>query len=268
MKRIQLAFSPCPNDTFIFDAMVHRKIDTEDIEFDYSMADVEALNDRCFRHQPDMSKLSYHAWLHLASRYQLLNSGSALGFGNGPMVIAKELFPVGELKNKMVAIPGEYTTAHLLLKFMEPLVILKKIMVFHEIETAVLTGEVDAGVIIHENRFTYQQKGLVRICDLGEFWEKETGCPIPLGGIVVKKELGNETIAKLERIMHRSVAYAMQNPAAPMEFVRANAREMEEEVMLKHIHLYVNQYTLDLGEAGHRAIRKLQELFPPLSKPV
>jgi 1,4-dihydroxy-6-naphthoate synthase len=244
--------------------MVHHKVDTEGISFDYSMADVEALNERCFRLQPDMSKLSYHAWLNLTSKYHLLNSGSALGFGNGPMVIAKEPFPAGELKNKLIAIPGEYTTAHLLLKFMEPRVTRKKIMVFHEIETAVLKGEVDAGVIIHESRFTYQQKGLVKICDLGEFWEKETGFPIPLGGIVVKKELGEETIAKLERIMQRSVNYALQNPYAPMEFVRANAQEMEEAVMLKHIGLYVNQYTLDLGEVGHRAIRKLQELFPPL----
>ena len=257
---INLGFSPCPNDTFIFAAMVKGMIDTEGLEFDYRMEDVERLNQLAMNEEMDMVKVSYHAFLHLSPVYRLLDSGSALVFGNGPLIISKKKYSIGDLDNLTVAIPGEYTTAHLLLKIIAPRIHQKKILVFNEIEDAILMDKVDAGVIIHENRFTYERKGLQKIADLGEEYENITHCPTPLGGIIAKKKLGIETLDKLNRVMHRSVAYAMENPGAGMDFVRSNAQEMEDEVMLKHIHLYVNNYTLDLGQDGRKAITRLFEM--------
>jgi 1,4-dihydroxy-6-naphthoate synthase len=256
---IRLAFSPCPNDTFIFDALVHGKIDLEGLEFKYEMQDVETLNGMALRGRADMIKVSYHAFLYLRQSYVLLQSGSALGRGNGPLLIARKPLDTSDLPDLTVAIPGEYTTAHLLFRLAFPDARLKRFMVFSEIEQAVLEGRTDAGVIIHENRFTYQEKGLVRIVDLGEYWETSTGSPIPLGGIVARKALGPETHAKLGRIMKRSVEYAMRNGSDVMPFVRKNAREMEEQVMKKHIGLYVNDFTLDLGEEGRKAVGILLE---------
>jgi 1,4-dihydroxy-6-naphthoate synthase len=257
---ISLAFSPCPNDTFIFDAMVHQKIDTEGVTFDFRMADVEELNQMALQDRLDMTKVSYHAWLYLRENYFLLDSGSAMGFGNGPLIIGKKHFSLTDLDDLTIAVPGEFTTANLLLKIFLPKARDKKIMVFHEIEDAVLNGLADAGVIIHENRFTYQEKGLVRITDLGEQWEHLTQCPIPLGAIVVKRSLGTDMINRLNRIMKRSVEYAMANPDSSNSFVRENAQEMYEAVMRKHIQLYVNEYTADMGEQGKKAITKLLDV--------
>ena len=260
MTRISLAFSPCPNDTFIFDAMVHQKIDTEGLTFDFRMADVEELNHMALEEQLEMTKVSYHAWLYLRDHYILLDSGSAMGFGNGPMIIGKNKYSLNEIGSLTIAVPGKYTTANLLLKIFAPKAMNKKIMVFNEIEDAVLNGTVDAGVIIHENRFTYQNKGLVKIADLGEQWEELTHCPIPLGAIVAKRSLGFDMISRLNRIMKRSVEYAMKNPDSSMAFVRENAQEIDEEVMKKHIHLYVNEFTVAMGKAGKKAIKKLVDL--------
>jgi 1,4-dihydroxy-6-naphthoate synthase len=257
---IKLGFSPCPNDTFIFAAMLKGMIDTEGLEFNYRMEDVESLNQLAMAEGLDMIKVSYHAFLHLSPVYRLLDSGSALGFGNGPLLISKKKYSIGDLDNLTVAIPGEYTTANLLLKLIAPRIHRKKILVFNEIEDAILKDEVDAGVIIHESRFTYERKGMQKITDLGEEYENMTHCPIPLGGIIAQKKLGIKTLDKLNRVMHRSVAYAMENPGSVMNFVRCNAQEMEDEVMLKHIHLYVNNYTLDLGPDGRKAITRLFEL--------
>jgi 1,4-dihydroxy-6-naphthoate synthase len=257
MSSISLAFSPCPNDTFIFDAMVHGKIDTEGLKFDYRMADVEELNRTAFMGHADMIKVSYHAWLYLRKDYTLLDSGSAMGFGNGPLIIAKKEFELSEIENLTIAIPGEFTTANLLLKIFLPGATHKKIMVFNEIEDAVLEGVADAGVIIHENRFTYLQKGLVRIADLGERWENLTGAPIPLGAIIVKNSLGTDMHSRLNRIMKRSVEHALSNPGFLSSFVRENAQEMEESVMRKHIGLYVNDFTVNLGKGGRMAIENL-----------
>jgi len=257
VNSIKLAFSPCPNDTFIFAAMVNGLIDTEGLTFDYRMEDVEKLNHMAMDGSIDMVKVSYHAFLHLSPVYRLLDSGSALGFGNGPLLIGKKQYAIDHLDGLTIAIPGEYTTAHLLLKLLAPGIYKKKILVFNEIEDAILKDEVDAGVIIHENRFTYERKGLIKIADLGEVYESKNHCPIPLGGIIANKNLGTETVEKLNRIMHNSVAYAMDNPGAVMNFVRENGQEMEDEVMLKHIHLYVNNYTLDLGPEGRKAITRL-----------
>jgi 1,4-dihydroxy-6-naphthoate synthase len=256
---IRLAFSPCPNDTFIFYALVHKKIELEGLEFAYHLEDVETLNHLALKGSPDMVKVSFHAWLYLRDRYQLLESGSALGFGNGPLLVSSHPIPAENLAESVVAIPGAYTTAHLLLNYAIPGIRKKKIMVFSEIEDAILEGKADAGVIIHENRFTYMKRGLQKIMDLGEFWERSTGSPVPLGGIIARKELGKEILDKLERIMRRSVQYAFDHPAETMEFVRQHAQEMNEDVMKKHIALYVTEFTLSLGEKGHSAIRVLSE---------
>ena len=258
---ITLGFSPCPNDTFIFDALVHHKVDTEGLSFETRMEDVETLNTLAMHEKLDMVKVSYHAFLYLSDRYEMLRSGSAIGFGAGPLLISKEHHSLEELSGLTVAIPGEYTTAHLLLKMAVPAVKKKIILVFNEIEDAILSGSADAGVIIHENRFTYQQKGLKKILDLGEYWEGVTHSPIPLGGIAVNKSLGIETISKLNRIMRRSVDYAHEHPDDVMGFVRCHAQEMDEEVMKKHIALYVNPYTTDLGIEGNLAIQHLFNYF-------
>lgn len=257
---IHLGFSPCPNDTFIFAAMVHGLIDTEGLKFDYRMEEVEKLNHIAMEGRMDMVKVSYHAFLYLSPVYRLLDSGSALGTGNGPLLISKNKYAIGGLDDKRVVIPGEYTTANLLLSILVPGIRQKRILVFNEIEDAIVNGEADAGVIIHENRFTYEQKGLYKIADLGELYEHLTHCPVPLGGIIARKELGEETLAKLNRIMGRSVEYAMNNPGKVMDFVRCNAQEMDEQVMMKHIRLYVNDFTRDLGTEGRKAIARLFDI--------
>jgi 1,4-dihydroxy-6-naphthoate synthase len=260
MTSISLGFSPCPNDTFIFGPMVHGMIDTEGLSFDYRMEDVETLNHLAMEDSLDMVKVSYHAFLYLSPRYRLLDSGSALGFGNGPLLVSKKPMNLDELDNCCVAIPGEYTTAHLLLRLLAPRVQKKKVMVFSEIESAVLNGEVDAGVIIHENRFTYEQKGLYKVADLGEVYENVTHSPIPLGGIIASKKLGEEIVSRVNRILKKSVEFSLSNPEKVMPFVRCNAQEMEEEVMMKHIRLYVNKFTVDMGNEGRRAIARLFDL--------
>lgn len=257
---ISLAFSPCPNDTFIFAPLVHGWIDQERLAFDYRMADVEELNRWALEERTDMIKVSYHTWLSLRDRYELLESGSALGFGNGPLLVAKSRIPVNRMAEMRVALPGEHTTAHLLFSLAFPQVTRKEFMLFSEIESAVLSGVVDAGVIIHENRFTYEHKGLVKLMDLGEFWEEKSSSPIPLGGIIARRRLGKVTVDKLNRVMRRSVQFAMENPEDAMEFVRAHAQELDDDVIRKHINLYVNRFTLDLGEEGSRAIQILIDI--------
>jgi 1,4-dihydroxy-6-naphthoate synthase len=258
---LSLAFSPCPNDTFVFAPLVHRWIDLEGLSFNYTMADVEQLNIWALEGKTDMIKVSFHTWLMLRNRYELLESGSALGFGNGPLLIARKRIPDQRMAGMRVALPGEHTTAHLLFSLAFPDATQKVFMLFSEIEDAVLSGSVDAGVIIHENRFTYQDKGLIKIMDLGEFWEEKSDSPIPLGGIIAKRHLGEETLEKLNRIMRKSVQFAMKNPNDVMDFVKAHAQEMDEAIMRKHIALYVNRFTLDLGEDGSRAIQTLIDIY-------
>lgn len=257
--KLSLGFSPCPNDTFIFDAMVHGKIDTEGLEFDVFMADVEELNQKAFAKELDITKLSYHAYAHLLDDYVLLDAGSALGNNCGPLLIAKKSMTEIEINQAKIAIPGKYTTANFLLNLAYPKAQNKTELLFSEIETAVLNGEVDAGLIIHENRFTYQDKGLIKIIDLGEYWESTTKLPIPLGGIVVNKKLPLEIQQKVNRVMKRSVVFALDNPSETQAYVKTHAQEMDEEVMYRHISLYVNDYTVDLKTNGKAAIDKLFE---------
>lgn len=270
--KLTLGSSPCPNDCFIFDAIVNARIDLEGLEFAIHMADVEALNRAAFEGTADVTKLSYHAYAHCADRYVLLDAGSALGRNCGPLLISRRPISSEEVAagRLSIAIPGRYTTANFLLGLAFPRARRTTELVFSSIESALLEGAFDAGVIIHENRFTYEGKGLRKIVDLGEFWERETGSPIPLGGIVVRRSLPQEVQRAVNRVLRRSVEYAFANRAASLPFVRAHAQEMSEAVMYQHIDLYVNQYTADLGLEGRRAVTTLFDraaatgIIPPL----
>ena len=265
--RLSLGFSPCPNDTFIFDAMIHQKIDTEGLSFDLSYEDVETLNQKAFRSELDITKLSYHAYAYLTENYVLLHSGSALGFGVGPLLICNQveystivmesLRP--QISDLRIGIPGKYTTANFLLSIAFPEAKNKIEMKFFEIESALLNQQIDAGVIIHENRFTYQEKGLKKIIDLGEFWESLTQGPIPLGGIMIKRELPEEIKQKVNRIIKRSVEYAFAHPESGMDFICSLSQEMSLDVIKKHIELYVNKFSIDLGEVGRKAVQTFFE---------
>lgn len=261
--KLTLGFSPCPNDTFIFDALIHHKIDTEGLDFEVFYDDVETLNQKAFRGELDITKLSYHAFAYVAHQYVLLDAGSALGFGVGPLLICKDdpekLYKLLTTHNSplTIGIPGKYTTANFLLGLAFPEASSKVELVFSDIENAVLEGRVDVGLIIHENRFTYQDKGLKKIIDLGDFWEQQTGCAIPLGGIVANRNLPADVQHKINRVLRKSVEFAFANPKSGLEFIRQHAQEMSEEVMYKHIELYVNKYSIDLGEEGRKAINLL-----------
>ena len=274
MQKITLGFSTCPNDTFIFDAMVHHKIDTEGLEFEVVLGDVEELNQKALKNELDITKISYNAYAKVANNYLILDAGSALGYKNGPLLISKHKIYPDELGTVSIAIPGFNTTANLLLSVAFPEAKGKKEYLFSDIEDAVLSNEVDAGLIIHENRFTYQKKGLKKIVDLGEYWEEKTGLPIPLGGIVVNRKLDKELQLKINRVMKNSVAYAFENPKSAYPFIKQYAQEMEEEVMYKHIELYVNDFTKYLGEEGKNAINQLYEkavslgIIPEMNKQI
>jgi 1,4-dihydroxy-6-naphthoate synthase len=267
---LTLGFSTCPNDTFIFDAMVNGRIDTEGLRFELHLADVEELNRLAFSTSLDITKVSYHAFAYLSASYQLLTAGSALGFNNGPLLISKHKIYPDELSGLRIAIPGKYTTANLLLSIAYPDLKNKIEYLFSDIEEVILSGEADAGVIIHENRFTYRAKGLRKIIDLGEYWDQLTGLPIPLGGIIIKRSLPKEIRLKVNRIMKRSVEHALQNPNDSLPYVKKHAQSMDENVMRKHIQLYVNDFTVDLGMKGREAITTLYDksvqkaIFPPL----
>jgi 1,4-dihydroxy-6-naphthoate synthase len=258
---LSLAFSPCPNDCFMFDAIVHQRIDLEGLEFSVTLADIEALNHAAFAGEPDVTKISFHAYACCADRYVLLDAGSALGRNCGPLLISRRAIDRAEVErgDLAIAIPGRYTTANLLCGLAFPNARNKSEVLFSEIEPALLAGLFDAGVIIHENRFTYQARGLRKIEDLGEFWETETGAPIPLGGIVAKRSLPDEVKRAVNRVMRRSVEYAFAHRDASQSYVRAHAQEMSEEVMYQHIDLYVNEYSVDLGSEGRRAVQVLFE---------
>jgi len=253
---LTLAFSPCPNDCFMFDAMVHGRIDTEGLTFDVRLLDIDALNAAALAGEFDATKLSFHAYPYCADNYVLLDAGSALGNGCGPLLISKREIPQSEVAagGVRIAIPGRLTTANFLCGLAFPQAQDKTPIVFSDIEPAVLDGRFDAGLIIHENRFTYAAKGLKKIIDLGEFWEGETAAPIPLGGIVVRRALSDGVQPAVNRVMRRSVEFAFAHPEASLPYVRAHAQEMSEEVMYKHIDLYVNQYSVNLGSEGRRAI--------------
>ena len=243
----------------MFDAIVHGRIDLEGLEFDVTLADIEALNHGAFAGEPDVTKLSFHAYAYCADKYVLLDAGSALGRNCGPLLISHRPIDRAEVERGelTIAIPGTYTTANFLCGLAFPAARNKTEVLFSDIEPLLLNGRFDAGVIIHENRFTYEAKGLRKIIDLGEFWESETGAPIPLGGIVVKRSLPDDVKRAVNRVMRRSVEYAFAHREASLPYVRAHAQEMSEQVMYQHIDLYVNDYSVDLGAEGRRAVHVL-----------
>jgi 1,4-dihydroxy-6-naphthoate synthase len=252
-----LGFSPCPNDCFIFDALVHKKIDTHGIDFTVIMEDVEALNQKAFLQELDITKLSYHAFIYLTKHYALLNSGSALGFNCGPLLVKRASSNIENINIASIAIPGKYTTANFLLSLAFPKATNKHVVLFSDIEEAVVLNKVDAGLLIHENRFTYQEKGLEKIIDLGEFWDSLIHAPIPLGGIVVNKTIDLKLQKTIDSLIKQSVEYAFANPESCMPYVKQHAQEMSENVMKKHIALYVNDFSIDLGSIGKNAIQLL-----------
>jgi 1,4-dihydroxy-6-naphthoate synthase len=257
MRKLSLGYSPCPNDTFIFYPLVHRLVGIPEFTFHERLEDVETLNRLALAGALDITKISFHLLGFIRREYCLLRSGGALGRGCGPLVVSRRFREMGELRGKRIAVPGRYTTAHLLLRLFDPELDGIVFLPFHEIMGAVAADEVDAGVIIHESRFTFPEYGLSRLLDLGEWWEKETGHPIPLGGIVAKRSLGKEAVASVDRILKASVQYGFDHPAEANAYIRAHSREMSEEVCAAHIRLYVNSFSLDLGSEGEEAVSTL-----------
>lgn len=255
MKKLSLGYSPCPNDTFIFYALAHKKV-RGSVEFSETLRDVETLNRMARRSGLDVTKVSFNAFGHLREDYCLLHSGSALGRGCGPLIVAKKRLNIEDFAGKKIAIPGKMTTAYLLLQLFDPGITKVVEMPFDRIMNAVSLGTVDAGLIIHEGRFTYPKYGLLELVDLGEWWERETGLPIPLGGIVAKRSLGAEVINEVDRLLRKSVEYAFANHSMTRQYVREHAQELDDEVIDQHIGLYVNDYTLDIGD-GVEAVEDL-----------
>ena len=253
-KELTLGFSPCPNDTFMFYPLVHGLVDTGGLSYKERLEDVETLNQLALKGELDVSKVSYHALGQIRDEYTLLRSGSALGRGCGPLLVASEAIKPADLRGKTIAIPGRYTTALLLLRLFDPELDNFIVMPFNEIMDAVLSGNVDAGLIIHESRFTYQGFGLHKLVDFGEWWEGETGLPIPLGGIVARRSLGAETIAAVERALRCGVDYAQSHPGEAARYIGEHAQEMSPEVCAAHIGLYVNDFSSDLGDEGIESI--------------
>jgi 1,4-dihydroxy-6-naphthoate synthase len=264
---LTLGFSPCPNDTFIFDALVNKKIDTEGITLQPVLEDVQTLNEWAIQGRLDVTKISYGVLPLLLDNYIVLNAGGALGKGVGPLLITKQAGADNNAVNGMtIAIPGENTTAHMLFSLAYPQATKKKFMLFSAIEDAVLNGEVDAGVIIHENRFTYQQRGLHKLVDLGEYWEQQTGNPIPLGGIVMKKSFDNALQQKVDALIKRSLEYAFKSYPLITDYVKEHSQEMSETVMRQHIDLYVNNYSLQLGPDGKAAVNTFLDIYERLKQ--
>ena len=264
---LSLGFSPCPNDTFIFDALVNKKIDTEGLTFEPVLEDVQTLNEWALQGKLAVTKISYGVLPLLLEKYIVLNAGGALGKGVGPLLITKQAGAANKPVNEMtIAIPGEHTTAHMLFSLAYPRAAKKKFMIFSAIEDAVLNGDVDAGVIIHENRFTYQQKGLHKLVDLGEYWARQTGNPIPLGGIVMKKTFDTALQHKVDSLIKRSLEFAFKNYPLITEYVKQHSQEMSESVMRQHIDLYVNDYSLQLGPDGKAAVNTFLHIYRQLKQ--
>ena len=258
--KLTLGFSPCPNDTFIFDALVNEKIDVQGFKFDVMMEDVETLNRWAMQEKLDVTKMSYGVLPRILPAYRVLDAGGALGKGVGPLLVAKQPIDLEDVPQLRVALPGANTTAHMLFTLAFPDAQQKQFLVFHDIEDAVLRGDVDCGVIIHENRFTYADKGLHKLLDLGEFWEHNTKSPIPLGGIVMNRRFDPAIMAKIDALIRESVAYSWKQYPVLSPFVREHAQEMSEDVMRQHINLYVNDYSSSLGQEGRAAIWQLLEV--------
>ncbi len=252
---LTLGFSPCPNDTFIFNALVHGKVEIESVGFaPPALEDVETLNKFALEGRLDVSKVSFHALGYILDEYVLLDAGAALGRGCGPLLVGKQAFCRQDLSGLRVAIPGEFTTAAMLLRIFAPEIPRVVPMVFSQIIESIENGDVDAGVIIHESRFTYADHGLHLIKDLGSWWEKETGLPIPLGGIVARRSLGKDVLEKLTMGIRKSVRAGFADPEACLPYMKNHARELDDNVLAAHVKLYVNRFSEELGDEGRNAV--------------
>jgi len=256
-QQLIIGYSPCPNDTFIFYALVHGKVHVPGIEFREQLADVETLNRMALESSLDITKISFHACGHLREQYALLRSGSALGRGCGPLIVAKPGTRFEDIKKGVIAIPGKLTTASLLLRLLDPSVENTAVMAFDRIMSAVVKGEASAGLIIHESRFTYPLYKLEKLLDLGAWWEKHSGLPIPLGGILGKRSLGRDILLSIEAGIRKSLHYANAHPDEVLQYCKEHSQEMDETVMKSHIDLYVNDFSLDLGREGLAAVHRL-----------
>ena len=257
MRLLSLGYSPCPNDTFIFYPLTHARIDTGGLRFRVRMEDVETLNRLADTSALDVCKVSWHAYALLRDRYVMLRAGGAMGRGCGPLVVSRDLREPADLRGRRVAVPGSSTTALLLLRMFDREIKEIVCLPFHEIMDAVEQGTVDAGVVIHESRFTYQSRGLLKVVDLGEWWERSTGLPLPLGGIAARRSLGPGILAQVNGIIRSSVDYARSHLAESAHYVRLHSREMNEDVCAAHIGLYVNDFSLDPGREGEEAAAAL-----------
>ncbi len=279
--RLKLAFSPCPNDTFAFCAIVNNLVDCEGLSFDIFVEDVESLNKGAARAEYDVCKMSYHAFFHISDKYAMLRCGSALGYNNGPLLVTSQknfkLSPAGlpeisHLENGTIAIPGDKTTAALLLGILFPSLKRTEEVIFSQIEQRVLEGEFDAGVIIHEGRFTYSQKGLSLIADLGHIWQEKFSLPVPLGGIAISRRYNLNVMQKMERVLRRSIVFALENPSSVMEYVNSYAKELSPGVIEKHISLYVNSNTIEITEEGKEAVKAMfsesKTIYPQIKSKV
>jgi 1,4-dihydroxy-6-naphthoate synthase len=273
-RTLTVGYSPCPNDTFIFYALIHGRVRVPGIEFREQLEDVETLNRMALEGELDITKISYHALGHLREQYALLRSGSALGRGCGPLIVAKPGTGLPDLKHGMIAIPGRLTTAFLLLRLYDPSIRSVQVMTFDRIMSAVAKGDATAGLIIHESRFTYQRYGLEKLLDLGEWWEGHSGLPIPLGGILGRRSLGKDILLTVEDGIRQSLHYARMHEQEVMDYCRKHSQEMDDQVMKSHIALYVNDFSIDLGEEGIRAVGRLFDeseavgIFPRSDKPL
>ncbi len=258
--RLKLSISTCPNDTFMFEAINNKRIDTLNYDFDIILADIDVLNKMTIDNNSDISKISFNNYPFITTNYQLLRSGAAIGFGNGPLIISKHKIEPKDLQYSKIAIPGENTTANLLLKKLFPEITLKKVYLFSDIERAILEQEVDAGLIIHETRFTYKKLGLQMIVDLGQEWEKQTGLPLPLGGIVIKRNLPDKIKTDIQYIIQQSVEYAINNPQKSISFIKKHSQNISDHVIKQHIKLYVNKKSIKIDKESENAIKELLSL--------
>ncbi len=257
--QLSLGFSPCPNDTFIFNALVNGILRPMGLSVQPCLHDVETLNQMAFEERLDISKLSFFAWLKARKNYRLLSSGGALGYGCGPILISKNKLNHGDVAKCRVVLPGEWTTAHLLFRLWAPDADQRFFTSYDQIFDAVASGRADCGVIIHESRFTFEQAGFLAVVDLGQWWEQETGLPIPLGCIAVHKRVPVMVIDQLEILIRQSIQIARDDPDATLGYVRQYAQEMTPEVLRAHIDMFVNEFSLDLGATGRQAVKTLAE---------
>lgn len=252
--QIKLYISPCPNDTFMFDALINGRIDTRGLSFDVEYHDIEELNSRALRGEAHISKVSCAVLPHISTHYTLCESGAALGRGNGPLLVRRK----GDVSPlRRVAVPGECTTANALIGRLYPEIEERVPMLFSQIAQSVERGDVDGGVLIHEGRFVYHKHNLELVADLGMLWEERTGLPLPLGGIVMRRDLSEEVRSSFELLLKESIEYAFANPLASREFIKSHAQELDDDVIDSHIKLFVNEHSLSLGEEGRRAIYNL-----------